>query len=244
MGGGRGWWAGWLAVCLLACSERGGPPSNTPSEDPPTEQPAEDPSVPPGDPSLPVEPEPARVRPARNVAFTPSLGGGTLTWDPPEGSPLPVTGWLVRVGGDHPFLLAATDTSLPLRLPWPQVTTVELIALSGEQRSEPVMLRELQAVEPVHMAAWVLTGEDSERRVRLYLARSVPQTVSLRVTQGPSWQPATLKAPLPETVTVGPEPVTLEFTWDVSQDCRGDHPDLHLSAHADNTQVGAASTSA
>ena len=100
--------------------------------------------------------------------------------------------------------------------------------------------------EPVHMSAWVLTGDDMERRVRVQLWRSVPLTVELQAlaVSNAGHTPASLRAPLPESIRVGPEPVTLEFTWNVGRDCSGDRAPLVLHARVGSGHYGTARATA
>ncbi len=251
MRGGRWWVGGVLALVLSACVEPPDKPSAPPDEGSafpipvPGNGAVEPPSSGEPAPPLPTTPKPVpgpvpRVPPARNVTFTPSVGGGVLGWEPPEASASPVRQWEIRVG-TRVFYVPGTSRSLPIFLTWPAVETLELIALYGEdERSEPVVLRDVRSTEPVQMRAWALTGGDGERRIQVYLWRSEPVTVELQSLLPASNQPASLNALPRYPFTVGPRPVRFELTWNVGRDCRGDQAHLRLSARVGSEQYGSA----
>ena len=229
----RRWLAGVLALAVWAC---------TPSTSPPTEEPREEPFAP-STPSVPV-PTSGEVLPAQHVVFTPGGGGGTLRWSGPGAGSLPVTEWELRLGSGTPFRLPGTTTTRRLSLAWERAETLELVALSGpSRRSEPVRV-EVRGEEPVRMGAWVHTGDTAERRVRVSLWRSTPLTVDLQARQVPTELPATLTEPSPRAITVGPEPVSVELTWNAQQDCREDHVDLELLALVGGESYGETRTRA
>jgi hypothetical protein len=154
--------------------------------------------------------------------------------------------WEISYRGRGTTRIPGTSRSAPVFISWPAAETIELVAFYGaDKRSEPVVLRDLRGTEPVHMRAWVLTGEEQERRVRVYLWRSTPVTVELQglsLTSG--HKPASLRGLPSGPLTVGPEPVTFELTWDVGRDCSGDQAHLQLNARAGLERYGTAHATA
>ncbi len=244
---GVGWVAGVLALVLSACVEPLTKPSATPTPDDSSVAPT--PSTPEPEDSGPGESSPgpvSRLPPAMNVTFSPSVGGGVLGWELPESPPSPVLEWEIRNGARGTTRVPGTSRSAPVFISWPAAETIELVAFyGGDKRSEPVVLRDLRGTEPVHMRVWVLNGGDEERRVRVYLWRSTPVTVELQALSLTSGhKPAALRALPSGSLTVGPEPVTFELSWDVGRDCSGDQARLQLNARAGLERYGTAEASA